>query len=478
MNIRLNILKSNIQSISQKRELFVLFEKEKYKKFMKVSLLSLCLFFLIAIFPKSGFSQSVDSFIDKIYPELDKLYKHLHQNPELSLQEKETSARIAQELKSLGYKVTENIGGYGVVGVLENGAGPVLLIRADMDALPMEEKTGLPYASTKKGTSNDGKETFIAHSCGHDIHMSVFVGTAKMMVEYKHAWRGTLLMVGQPAEENGMGAWNMMNDGLYERFPHPDYAIALHDDPFLPAGMLGYKSGPLMAGVDMMNVTVYGEGAHGAAPHKGIDPIVLSAQMIQAYQTIVSRRIAPTDPAVITVGSIHGGTVHNIIPDEVVMQLTLRSYSPEVREEMVSSIKRISEQYARAAGLSEEKMPTYWIRHPHTPALINDADLTRQMVDVFRNNIGADKVKEVEAQMIGEDFSRFGLQERNIPITMFYLGASDPEFLEKAEKEGLDIPGLHSPYFAPLPEPTIKTGVKAMSLFAMDILKNVEILKK
>ncbi|WP_194976649.1 amidohydrolase [Aquiflexum lacus] len=445
---------------------------------MKVSLFSLCLFFLIAIFPKPGFSQSVDNFIDKIYPELDQLYKALHLNPELSLQEKETSARIAKELKSLGYEVTENIGGYGVVGVLENGAGPVLLIRTDMDALPMEEKTGLPYASTKKGISNDGKETYITHSCGHDIHMSVFVGTAKMMVEYKHAWRGTLLMVGQPAEENGMGAWNMMNDGLYERFPHPDYAIALHDDPFLPAGMLGYKSGPLMAGVDMMNVTVYGEGAHGAAPHKGIDPIVLSAQMIQAYQTIVSRRIAPIDPAVVTVGSIHGGTVHNIIPDEVVMQLTLRSYSPEVREEMVSSIKRISEQYARAAGLSEEKMPTYWIRHPHTPALINDNELTRQMVDVFTNNIGADKVKEVQAQMIGEDFSRFGMQERNIPITMFYLGASDPEFLEKAEIEGLEIPGLHSPYFAPLPEPTIKTGVKAMSLFAMDILKNVEILKK
>ncbi len=445
---------------------------------MKVSLYSLCLFILIGIFPKPGFSQSVDNFIDKIYPELDQLYKTLHQNPELSLQEKETSARIAKELKSLGYEVTENIGGYGVVGVLENGAGPVLLIRTDMDALPMEEKTGLPYASIKKGISNDGKETFITHSCGHDIHMSVFVGTAKMMMEYKHAWRGTLLMVGQPAEENGMGAWNMMNDGLYERFPHPDYAIALHDDPFLPAGMLGYKSGPLMAGVDMMNVTIYGEGAHGAAPHKGIDPIVLSAQMIQAYQTIVSRRIAPIDPAVVTVGSIHGGTVHNIIPDEVVMQLTLRSYSPEVREEMISSVKRISEQYARAAGLPEEKMPTYWIRHPHTPALINDDALTLQMVDVFKNNIGADKVKEVQAQMIGEDFSRFGMQERKIPITMFYLGANDPDFLKEAEDKGLDIPGLHSPYFAPLPEPTIKTGVKAMSLFAMDILKNVEIMKK
>lgn len=421
-------------------------------------------------------AQTVDPFIEKIYPELDRLYKHLHQNPELSLQEKETSARIAMELRSLGYEVTEGIGGYGVVGVLKNGAGPTLLIRTDMDALPMEEKTGLPYASTKKAISNDGKETYVAHSCGHDIHMSVFIGTAKVMAENKSSWRGTLLMVGQPAEENGMGAWNMMNDGLYQRFPHPDFAIALHDDPFLPAGTVGYKSGPLMAGVDMMNVTVYGEGAHGAAPHTGIDPIVLSAQMIQAYQTIVSRRIAPTEPAVVTVGSIHGGTVHNIIPDEVTMQLTLRSYSPEVREEMISSIKRISENLARSAGLPESKMPTYWIREPHTPALINDSQLTEQMVKVFKANLGEEKVVEVKAQMIGEDFSRFGMQDRKIPISMFYLGANDPAFLKKAKEEGLEIPGLHSPYFAPLPEPTIKTGVKAMSLFAMDILRNNEIM--
>jgi amidohydrolase len=423
-------------------------------------------------------AQSVDAYIDKIYPELDALYKHLHQNPEISSQEKETSARIAMELRKLGYEVTEGIGGYGVVGVMKNGPGPVLLIRSDMDALPMEEKTGLPYASTKKTIGNDGKETYVAHSCGHDIHMSVFVGTAKLMAEYKNSWKGTLLMVGQPAEETGMGAWKMMNDGLYERFPHPDYAIALHDDPFLPAGMIGYKSGALMAGVDMMNVTVYGEGAHGAAPHKGIDPVVLSAQMVLAYQTIVSRRIAPTDPAVVTVGSIHGGTVHNIIPDEVIMQLTLRSYSPEVREEMISSVKRISENLARAAGLPDTKMPTYWIREPHTPALINDAQLTEQMVRVFKNNIGEDKVVEVKAQMIGEDFSRFGMQERKIPISMFYLGANDPEFLKEAEEKGLEIPGLHSPYFAPVPEPTIKTGIKAMSLFAMDLLKSQDIMKR
>lgn len=443
---------------------------------MKTKILSLALGITLLMSYQNLKAQSMDQFIDKIYPELDQLYKHLHQNPELSLQEKETSARIASELRKLGYEVTEGIGGYGVVGLMKNGPGPVLLVRSDMDALPMEEKTGLPFASTKKAIGNDGKETFVAHSCGHDIHMSVLIGTAKTMAEHKNHWRGTLLIVGQPAEENGMGAWNMMNDGLYERFPHPDYAIALHDDPFLPAGTIGYKEGALMAGVDMMNVTVYGEGAHGAAPHTGIDPIVLSAQMIQAYQTIVSRRLAPTEPAVVTVGSIHGGTVHNIIPDKVEMQLTLRSYSPETREELISSVKRISENMARAAGVPESKMPTYWIREPHTPALINDSKLTQQMVKVFQTNLGEDKVVEVKAQMIGEDFSRFGMSERKVPITMFYLGANDPDFLKKAKEEGLDIPGLHSPYWAPLAEPTIKTGVKAMSLLAMDILKNQEVL--
>ena len=422
------------------------------------------------------YAQELDRSIDSVYPTLENLYKELHQNPELSLQEKETSARMAMELKSLGYKVTENIGGYGVVGVLENGPGPVLLIRTDMDALPMEEKTGLPYASTKKGISNDGKETFITHSCGHDIHMSVFVGTAKMMMEYKNSWRGTLLMVAQPAEENGLGAWSMMNDGLYEKFPHPDYAIALHDYPFLPAGTLGYKSGPLMAGVDMMNVTVYGEGGHGAAPHTTIDPIVLSSQMIQAYQTIVSRTLAPTVPAVVTVGSIHGGSVHNIIPDEVTMQLTMRSYSLDVREKVIQRIKEISDNFAIAAGLSAEKMPKYWIRDPFTKPLINDDALTDRMVKVFENEFGMENLIEVEAMMIGEDFSAYGNQERQIPISMFFLGANDPEFLKEAEEKGLDVPGLHSPYFAPVPEPTIKTGVKAMTSFAMEILKNQEVM--
>lgn len=416
-------------------------------------------------------AQPLDSYIDEQYPTLESLYKALHQNPELSLQEKETSKRMASELKALGFEVTDQIGGYGVVGVLRNGPGPTLLIRTDMDALPMEEKTGLPYASNKKGVTGDGKETFITHSCGHDIHMSVFVGTAKTMMNFRSNWSGTLLMVAQPSEENGLGAKNMMRDGLYTRFPHPDMAISLHDYPFLAAGTVGLKSGAFMAGVDMMNVTVHGKGGHGAAPHTTIDPIVLSAQMILAYQTIISRIKVPTEPAVITVGSISGGTVHNIIPDEVTMQLTMRSYSPEVREMIIEQIKRISDNLARAAGLPEDKLPTYWIREPYTPALINDDALIARARSVFEKHLGAENVLPSEALMIGEDFSQYGLQERPIPIAMIFLGTGDAVELERARKENLEIPGLHSPYFAPIPEPTIKTGVKAMSLLAMDILK-------
>ena len=416
-------------------------------------------------------AQTQDQFINKIYPDLESLYKHLHQNPELSLQEKETSARLAKELRDLGFEVTENIGGYGIVGMLRNGEGPVLMIRTDMDALPLEEKTGLEYASKKRGVTADGKETYIMQACGHDVHMSVFIGTAKMLTQFKDQWQGTLMMIGQPAEENGLGAYNMINDGLFERFPVPDYAIALHDTPNLPAGSIGYKAGPLMAGVDMMNVTVYGEGGHGAAPHMTIDPIVMSAQMIQAYQTIVSRRIAPTEPAVVTVGSIHGGSVHNIIPDEVTMQLTLRYYAPEIREILISNIKKISEHVARSAGMSEEKMPSYWIREPYTPPLINDTELTKLMVAVFKREFEEEKIIEIEAEMIGEDFSRYGIQDPPVPYSMFFLGATDPELFRKAKETDTEIPGLHSPFFAPKREPTIKTGVKAMTNYAIEILK-------
>ncbi|MBS9523409.1 amidohydrolase [Litoribacter alkaliphilus] len=433
------------------------------------------LFILIGCLTMVGYhtqAQTQESYLEEIFPEIEELYKHFHQYPELSLQEEKTAAKIAEELKNLGFEVTEGIGGHGVVGIFENGEGPTLLVRTDMDALPLEEKTGLPYASKQKGVTGDGKETFIMQACGHDVHMSVFLGTARMLMNFKNEWQGTLMMIGQPAEENGLGAYNMLNDGLFERFPYPDYAIALHDTPHLPAGSIGYKAGPLMAGVDMMNVKVHGEGGHGAAPHMTIDPVVMSAQMIQAYQSIVSRRIAPTEPAVVSVGSIRGGHVHNIIPDEVEMQLTLRYYNPEIRETLIENIKKISEHVARSAGMPEDKLPTYWIREPYTPPLINDDELTELMVGVFKANFEENKIVEIEAEMIGEDFSRYGIQEPAVPISMFFLGATPNDLFKQAKENGKEIPGLHSPLFAPEVEPTLKTGIKAMSLFAMEIFNS------
>jgi hippurate hydrolase len=435
---------------------------------MKKLLLIVLLFF----YYQNSNSQSsahkiIDSFITREYPVLDKLYKELHQNPELSLQEEKTAQTMAAELKNAGFEVIENIGGFGLAGIFKNGKGPTVLIRADMDALPLEEKTGLPYASNAKGVNAAGHDVSIMHACGHDIHMTVFIGTAKSLIQAKNEWKGTLVMVAQPAEENGLGADMMFKDGLYDKIPTPDYAIALHDNSFLPAGKIGYREGPFMASVDMMDITVFGVGGHGAAPHTTIDPVVLSSHMVLAFQNIVSRELNPIDPAVITVGSIHGGTVHNIIPDQVSLQLTLRSYSEEVRNHTIKSIERISKNLALAAGLPEDKMPVISIRETQTPATVNDAGLTKRLVPVFRKIIGENNVEEMPPYMVGEDFSRFGMQEKKVPIFMFWLGAADPEKVKKAEEAGEQLPSLHSPFFAPLPEPTIKTGIKAMTAAAL-----------
>jgi amidohydrolase len=413
--------------------------------------------------------KAVQEFTQRTYPTLDKLYKELHQYPELSMQEEKTAARMAAELKALGFTIKEKMGAHGVVGVLKNGPGPVVLIRTDMDALPLEEKTGLPYASKARGINAAGNEVNIMHACGHDIHMSVFVGTAKALVDLKSTWKGTLVMVAQSAEENGLGADLMLKAGLFDFAPVPDYAIALHDNSYLPAGTIGYREGAFMASVDMMDITVFGEGGHGAAPHTTKDPVVLSAQMVMAFQTIVSRTINPIEPAVVTVGSIHGGTVHNITPDEVKMQLTLRSYSPEVREKVIEGIRRISTSLAQSVGLPDGKMPVISIRDPQTPATLNDPALTRRLMGVFRSTFGDDKVVEMEPNMVGEDFSRFDLNKK-VPICMFWLGTLEPARVQQARERGEQLPSLHSPLFAPVPEPTIKTGVTAMSLAALNLL--------
>jgi len=440
---------------------------------MKKYLLSLGLNIIVmGLMAQSSGVKAVSDFTDKNYPSLDKFYKQLHQNPELSLHEVKTSELMAAELKTLGFEVMEKLGAYNLAGVYKNGKGPTVLIRTDMDALPVEEKTGLPYSSKAKGINAAGNEVSVMHACGHDIHMTVFVGTARALVQAKDQWKGTLVMVAQSAEESGMGADLLFKAGFYNKIPKPDYAIALHDNSFLEAGKIGYHEGPFMAGADMVDLTVSGVGGHGAAPHTTKDPIVLSAQMILAFQTIVSREINPLDPAVVTVGSIHGGTVHNIISDEVKMQLTVRTYSEEVRNHIIASIRRISKNLALAEGVPDGKMPVVNVREPHIPATINDLALTKKVVGAFRKDFGNDNVVDIAPYMVAEDFSRFGMQEQKVPIFMFWLGAIDPVKVKVAKEKGEQLPSLHSPYFAPLPEPTIKTGIKAMSAAAFELFNN------
>jgi amidohydrolase len=421
--------------------------------------------------PINAHSKRIESIVNREFIGLEQLYVNLHRNPELSQKEEKTSRVMAEQLKSLGYEVYEKIGGYGVAGVFRNGAGPTVLVRTDMDALPIEEKTGLPYASSAKSTNAAGAEVSVMHACGHDVHMTVFIGAARVLVEMKKTWKGTLVMIAQPSEENGVGAEAMLKDGLYNKVPYPDYALALHNHAAMKAGTIGYSAGPFMASVDMMNITVYGKGGHGAAPHQAVDPIVLSAQMILAFQNIVSREINPLEPAVITVGSIHGGTVHNIIPDEVRLQLTLRSYSPDVRKQIITAIEHKSKYLALQAGLPESRTPVVSINPPQTPSTINDKELTLKLVSIFKQVMNPEDVIEMPPSMIGEDFSRFATYKKQVPFSMFWLGTVDPKDFEKSKIEGTVLPTLHSSTFKPSPEPTIKTGIKALSIGALQLLQ-------
>ncbi len=439
---------------------------------MRITLSLILLTFLAdALLAQSVVSsqKQIEVSIERNYSSLEKLYTHLHQNPELSQKEEKTSAIMARELKALGFDVYENIGGYGVAGVFKNGKGPTVLVRTDMDALPIEEKTNLPYASNVKSTNVAGATVSVMHACGHDIHMTVFVGTARALVETKNTWQGTLLMIAQPAEENGVGAEAMVNDGLYTKVPYPDFALSLHNHAGMKAGTIGYSSGPFMASVDMMDITVFGKGGHGAAPHQTVDPIVLSAQMILAFQTIVSREINPLESAVITVGSIHGGTVCNIIPDQVKLQLTLRSYSDDVRKQVIASIQNKSKFLALQAGVPENLLPEItW--NDSAPATVNDKTLTLKLVEAFTKTFGDEYLFEMEPSMIGEDFSRFARAQKPIPYTMFWLGTVDPLTFDNAKVENTALPSLHSSTFQPLPKLTISTGIMAMTVGALQIL--------
>ena len=404
------------------------------------------------------------------YPELKSLYYHLHANPELSFHEEQTAKRLVATLSPLGFEITENVGGHGFVAILKNGPGPVVLIRADLDALPVTEETGLPYASQIRTLNDDGNEVGVMHACGHDIHMTVFIGTAQQLAKLKNEWSGTLIMIGQPAEEKGAGARAMLEDGLFQRFPLPDYCLALHVNAGMPAGTIGYVPGYALANVESVDITMRGVGGHGAWPHATKDPIVLAAQTIMALQTIVSREIPPTEAAVVTVGSIHGGTKHNIIPNEVKLQLTLRSYTDEVRKKTITSIERIVQGMALAAGVPEDKLPSVTRQDQFTPSTYNDPELALRLATVFQKALGENRVEQTEPVMGGEDFGRYGRTEHKLPICIFWLGSVDPSILEAAAKSGETPPSLHSSRYHTLPEPTITTGVSAMTLAALELL--------
>ena len=404
--------------------------------------------------------------------DLLKLYKYLHANPELSLMETETAKLLAGKLDALGFEVTEKVGGTGVVAVMKNGDGPTVLIRADMDGLPVVEQTGLAYASKAIAKNRDGVEKPAMHACGHDIHMTVLIGAAEKLVAEKANWSGTLVLMLQPAEELGLGANAMLKDGLFKRFPRPDYNIALHDNASLAAGKVGIVPGYALANVDSVDITVRGIGGHGAYPHTTRDPIVLAAQMVGAFQTIVSRETSPLDSAVLTVGSIHGGSKHNIISDEVKLQLTLRSYKDDVRMNTINSIKRIADGLGRAHGLPEDKLPIVTVRDKEfTPATYNNPKLAERMTSSIGEVIGTDNVVSMDPVMGGEDFGALGRVDPKIPSLIFWLGAVNPKVIAKAKKNGDTLPSLHSPFFAPDAKPTIETGVEAMTAAAIDLLQ-------
>jgi hippurate hydrolase len=415
----------------------------------------------------TNFWTANSSQIDAVYPQAESLYMDLHRNPELSYHEEKTAAKIADQLRKLGYDVTTGVGGNGVVGVLKNGAGPVVMLRAELDALPVPEKTGLEYASHVTTHDDRGVEVPVMHACGHDLHMAVGIGTAALLVKNKDRWHGTFIYVGQPAEERIGGATAMIKDGLFTRFPKPNYVFAVHDTNGLPAGKVGYTPGFSASNADSVNVTVYGVGGHGSAPQEGVDPIVIAARTILSWQTIVSREIDPQDPAVITVGTIHGGTKNNIIPDEVQMQLTVRSYKDGVRKHLLSSIERIVTAEAQAAGAP--KKPLVEVVEG-VRSVYNDPETTNRLASRLKQVMGESNVEPGRPMMASDDFAEY--RSAGIPSVMLELGAVNPAKYDEAKRKNQQLPGPHSPYFAPDREPSLKTGIE------VEVASIVELMSK
>ncbi len=404
--------------------------------------------------------------------EAEVLYRHLHQNPELSLMEFRTAARMAELLGELGLEVTTGVGGNGVVGLLRNGSGPVIMLRTDMDALPVRETTGLPWASRVTARTADGEETPVMHACGHDLHMTVWYGTVKTLTALKGRWKGTLVAIAQPAEEISGGSAQMMADGLYTRFPRPDYALAYHVSPDLPAGVIGYYPGAIFAGVTSADIKVKGVGGHGAMPHTTIDPVVLAANMIIDFQTIVSREINPVKPAVVTVGAIHGGTKHNIIPEEVDLKLTLRFFSDDVYRHIMTSLRRIATGQAIAAGVPEGRMPVITAGNDYTPPVENDAVLVNRAVASMADIGGKDNLWLVDPATVAEDFGKYGRTEEKVKIALFWLGGVNREKYEESITGGTMLPALHSSNFLPDFVPAYTAGVRAMSRTIIDLFRS------
>lgn len=426
------------------------------------------------------------------YPTVFELYKNFHQNPELSFRESQSAKIMANELKALGFavttglgdawtkakaksdagKVNQGVGGYGLVAILRNGEGPTLMLRADMDALPLEEKTGLAYASKVVSADYKGQSAPVMHACAHDSHMAMLIGTARRLVAMKDQWKGTLILVGQPAEEIGLGALAMLADGLYTKFPKPDYVLAAHTSGWDPAGAIAYTPEYALANVDSVDITVRGVGAHGSAPHMGKDPIVVGAQIVSALQTLISRETNPLDAGVVTVGSFQGGYKHNIIPDEATLKITVRSYKDDVRQKLLDGIKRIARAQGMSAGLPENLLPIVKVESEYTPSTYNDPALTTRVVKAMAASLGENRVMERPPSMGGEDFSQFGRTADDIPTFIYWVGGVDPATWRAANEGKIaPPPANHSPQFAPLPEPALKTGVQAMTAAALDLLR-------
>lgn len=434
---------------------------------MKLAGFELCVFTIIAAAAAAQPREQAPSAgeVNAVFPQQEVLYLDLHRHPELSLHEQRTAATLAARVKALGYEVTTGVGGTGVVAVLRNGPGRTVLLRTDMDALPVQEKTGLAYASTVTVKGDAGETVPVMHACGHDIHMASWSGTAALMAGNRQRWHGTLVLIAQPAEELGEGAAAMLRDGLFTRFPRPEFALAVHDDTELPAGQVGYHAGYFRAGADSVTITVFGRGGHGARPHLAVDPIVIAARIVLSLQTIVARETNPIEPAVVTVGTIHGGTKNNIIPDEVTMTLTIRAFKPEVMARLIAAIERIARGEAAAAGAPREPLVT--VDDTLAPEY-NDPQLTARVAGALRSAMGSDRVVEMPAEMGAEDFSAYGLA--GVPSLLLHVGAVEPAKFAAAQKSGIPVPSIHSPLFAPDYEPTIKTATMAETAALLELL--------